>query len=293
MMKRFLFALGLFCISLWVMADDFKNPLFDEWVKEGIKIPDGPVVKLPAPLIEPGKGTKIDEALLEKAADRVPLELFLRRSVTAPLSLRINSIEKDDQQRCGQMISLRFVAYGKLETVTQTDVIKQLLTGKEKAKGDAEKQVHVLSPEELNKRGITVVDTPTRKESYATMSMSLLDKVQIEGVTRGFLTSSAQGVIYATRMDDRFKNDKDYPNRWRAILREKEEETLGPPQPYTGLGGYVVVTALPEPKDALLVEMHFVFNEPPEWFGGLNLLRSKLPTPIQENVRAFRRRLEK
>jgi hypothetical protein len=113
-MKRLLLLLGLLCVNPGILAEEVKNPLFDDWVKEGIRIPNGPLVKLPAPLLRPGQATKIDEALLEKAADRVPLELFLKRSVAAPFFLRINSIENDDQQRCGQMISLRFVAYGKL-----------------------------------------------------------------------------------------------------------------------------------------------------------------------------------
>jgi hypothetical protein len=94
-------------------------------------------------------------------------------------------------------------------------------------------------------------------------------------------------------MDDRFQNDKQYPNIWRHINVVEEEEKLGSPQPYTGMAGYVLVTKLPEPAGALLVEMHFLLHEPPTWFGGRNLLRSKLPTLIQDNVRSFRRKLTK
>jgi hypothetical protein len=94
-------------------------------------------------------------------------------------------------------------------------------------------------------------------------------------------------------MDDRFQNDKQHPNIWRHINVVEEEEKLGSPQPYTGMAGYVLVTKLPEPAGALLVEMHFLLHEPPAWFGGRNLLRSKLPTLIQDNVRSFRRKLSK
>jgi hypothetical protein len=34
-----------------------------------------------------------------------------------------------------------------------------------------------------------------------------------------------------------------------------------------------------------------IFDEPNGWFGGANLLRSKLPLVIQDEVRNFRRRL--
>ena len=42
---------------------------------------------------------------------------------------------------------------------------------------------------------------------------------------------------------------------------------------------------------AVLVEYHLVFEEPQGWFGGSNLLRSKLPLVCQDGVRKFRRRM--
>jgi hypothetical protein len=289
-MKRFLAVLVLPFVAALVTAENVKNSLFDELVNEGIAIPAGPQFKLPTPILMPGTATKLDEALLEKAAGNRPLDLFLKRTVTAPYVSQINTIEGEDEKRCGQLISLRFIAYGKLETVVATDVIKELIGGKEKPERGRGKKVHALSVEELSKRGIHLLDAPGARENYGTTSLSLLDKVQIEGVARGLRTTLPNTVVYATRMDDRFQNDKEFPNRWRAIL-DAEEGKLGPPQPYSGMAGYVIVTVLPEPKDALLVEMQFLFHEAPDWFGGQNLLRSKLPAAIQENVRGFRRKL--
>ena len=82
--------------------------------------------------------------------------------------------------------------------------------------------------------------------------------------------------------------------RREAIERDQLGKTkLGPPTPYAGLGGYIKVTGLHEPAGALLVECHAVFDEPQGWFDGKNLLRSKLPLVVQENVRTFRRKLAK
>jgi hypothetical protein len=53
----------------------------------------------------------------------------------------------------------------------------------------------------------------------------------------------------------------------------------------------VKVTRLVEPAGALFVEYHLVFVEPRAWFGGANLLRSKVPILAQSEVRAFRREL--
>lgn len=286
-MRRIVPLLLLLGCTWSALAKDVQNPLFEELIQTGIPLPDGPTVKLPPPLFKPGQLPKDPSELLEKAAGRVPVELFLKRTVTAPYSLTIDSIDKADGQRCGQRISLFFIAYGKREDVLETDFLKQLLTGKAKAGNQATS----LSPAELKARGIRLLDGPDLNEQIGTVSLSLLDKVQIDGVTQTLRTTQPQSIVYATRLDDRFKDDKEHPNRWRPILRAVDEDRLGPPHPYTGLAGYVVVTELPEPKDALLFEMQFLLYEPPDWFGGLNLLRSKLPIAIQDNVRTFRRKL--
>jgi hypothetical protein len=229
--------------------------------------------------------------LLDKAAGRVPVELFLRRSINAPFSLTIGSVDKKEGERCAQEIDLKFVAYGKLDAVLESDFLKQFLSGKEK-KGGGDRTT-ILEPDELKERGIRLLNAGNRKEQYGTLTLGLLNKVQVDGVTRSVRTNSPHFVLSAMRIDDRFQNDKQYPNIWRHINVVEEEEKLGPPHPYTGLAGYVLVTKLPEPAGALLVEMHFLLHEPPDWFGGRNLLRSKLPTVIQDNVRSFRRKLTK
>jgi hypothetical protein len=272
-------------------AEEPKNPLYEDLLNKGIRIPDGPTVKLPPPFVKPGQAPKDTAALLEKAAGRVPGDLFQKRSPNAPFSLTINSIEKGDNERCGQLISLTFIAYGKLDAVKETDFVKQLLGRKGKG-GSSDEEATVLSSKELKERNIRLLDGPGRKEQYSKMTMALLNKVQVEGVMRSVRTTAPDSILSATLLEDRFHNDKTYPNIWRPIIPVgDEEEKLGPPKPYTAMGGYVLVTRLPEPKDALLVEMQFVLHEPPDWFGGLNLLRSKLPILVQDNVRSFRRKI--
>jgi hypothetical protein len=61
------------------------------------------------------------------------------------------------------------------------------------------------------------------------------------------------------------------------------------------MGQYLKVTALVDaddkPNGKLFIEAHMVFHEPQGWFGGANLLGSKLPLAVQDNVREFRRLL--
>jgi hypothetical protein len=265
------------------------NALFTDLTEKGIAIPNGPVVKLPTPLVSQEVDAATAPALLEKAAGKLPPELFVRKSDAAPFNLKIDSINDKKGERCAQTIDLWLIAYGKLTTVAQKDVVTQLLVG-ERDRDHAE--IKLLSVDELRARGITPLQGPGLEERYATFEAVLLDKVQVTGITRNVKTIAPRSLVLAMTLDDRFANDKEHPNRWRPIGPGVDGKVkLGAPQPYAGLAGYVRVSELPRPPGALLFEMHCVFHEPPAWFGGPNLLRSKLPVVIQENLRTFRRKL--
>jgi hypothetical protein len=291
-MKTALSALVLLSAAWPLPAAETANPLYNELMKAGIRLPEGPtVMKLPLPLLEPGQVPKLKDtpALLARAAGNLPVDLFIKPEWTGPFSLKIESVETDKGTRCGQLINLSFVVYAKLEDVKETDFVKTLIGGgKGKKGGDSEE----LSPAELKQRGIQVQDTPALSEKYETIQMTILDKVQVDGVTRTIRTMTPHTLLYATRMDDRFEKDKKYPNTWAHINKLGGGARLGQKSPYTGLGGYVLVTELPEPKGALLVEMHYLIHEPPDWFGEYNVMGSKLPTPIRDNVRNFRRKVQ-
>lgn len=292
-MKQFLAALVLYLAPVIATSQEINNEVFDELVAVGLQIPDGPKVKLPEPLLKPGQTPRIDDEWLERAAGNVPVELFLKRTLTAPFYLKIDSVEKANEERCAQMVNLRFIVYGKLADVIEGDVFKQVLGGKQKKAGKGpQAKATELTAEELKMRGIRLLDSPKAKEAYDTVAMPLLDKVQVEGVTRGLRTTASSSVLYATVLDERFSKDKEYPNTWRHILAGG---AFGPTNPYAGLGGYALVTALPEskvvPKGALFVEMVYLLHEPYAWFDGRNLIRAKLPIPLQNNVREFRRNL--
>ena len=102
----------------------------------------------------------------------------------------------------------------------------------------------------------------------------------------------AESVVAGIKLDERFNKDQEFSNTWSPIVRDAGGKlSVGAPSPYSGLGGYMKITQLREPAGALFVECHIVFAEPEAWFGGKNLLRSKLPLAVQDNVRSFRRKL--
>ena len=107
-------------------------------------------------------------------------------------------------------------------------------------------------------------------------------------------TRTAASLLSASRVDDRFAGDAEYPNAYRRLSRDElGKMTRGPWQPYHDAGAYLKATRLAEPPGALLLEYHAIFWEPHDWFDGANLLRSKLPTLMQSKVRWVRRKLRK
>ena len=78
-------------------------------------------------------------------------------------------------------------------------------------------------------------------------------------------------------------------DRGKIITAVREAAKLDEAHPWDGAAFYLKITKLAEPAGALFVEEHVVFAEPTGWFDGANLLRSKLPLVIQNNVRTMRR----
>jgi hypothetical protein len=284
---RFVFALLVLPATLLAGQNGPSNELLDQYLKKGIDIPGLGPVKLPVPLVRKGmKPAELDE-VLDKARERVPLNLFLKNNVYAPHNLTIQSIDdpeaKKDARRA-QSIKLTFVAYGKLKTVIEKDMLTQLI-------GGGKNKVDTLTDKQLKERGIEVKTiTKDFEERYSQMELELLDTILVSGITRNIRTSDENSAHMTTLLDPRFAKDKEFPNRWQPISQKGE---LGKAEPYSGLGGYVFALDLPKPAGALYLEMHFVLHEPYAWFDGKNLLRSKLPLVIEKNVRDFRRKLAK
>ena len=114
----------------------------------------------------------------------------------------------------------------------------------------------------------------------------------ISGLIRG-QTFSGDGLLIESALSaPDLLNDAKDPTVWQSIPRRaKGDKDLGPPTPYRGLAGYLQVTQLEFQPGAILVECHGVLVEPTGWFGGRNLLASKLPIVAQDNMRNFRRKL--
>jgi hypothetical protein len=263
-----------------------ENPLLKELLDKGIELPELCTIRLPPPAMKKDLTPKQQQAVVEKAGG-VDLELFVKDTVAAPFALKIQSVEKAGQ-RVAQAIHLAFIAHGDLNRVVKEDVLNRLL-GTEARQGKKLGAVKFLTADMLKERGIVPSPGTNPEERFAALEIFLLDKVKVKGVTRNVKTEGDGWAALAMRLDPRFNDDKQFPNCWQSY--NAIEDVFGPPQHYTGLAGYTQVTKLAEPKGALFFEMHVVLSEPKSWFGGPNLLRSKLPLVLQENVRNLRKRL--
>ncbi|HWY87215.1 MAG TPA: hypothetical protein VNX28_10850 [Gemmataceae bacterium] len=280
--------LAIIFTILLLDASEMDNPLLKELLAKGLPLPAGPTLRLPPPLMTNALTPQQQHVVVSKAAgSAVPLDLFLKKTDAAPFALKINSVESTGK-RLAQTVDLYFIAYGNLDRVVREDVLNQLI-GTDAKKGKNIGKAEPLSPAALEERGIKVLQAPNLEERYAGLDIFLLERVKITGITRNVKTYGPGWAELAMQLDPRFDNDKKDPNSWRSY--SPLNETLGPPQPYTGLGGYARVTKLAQPAGALFFELHVALHEPEAWFGGPNLLRSKLPLVIQENVRNLRRKL--
>lgn len=286
---------GLLAGALWLvgaMGAAQANPLLEKLISEGVKLSDGSVVKLPAPWLADGLDAAAQKAAIEKVASRYPYDQFTRDSAVAPLLLEMQSIESQGGVRTGQRVDVAFVAYATLELVNDGDMLARLL-GVEQQTDDEKGGAVALTAEQLASRGIELAPADGEvRQSLAAVRFEVLDRVEVSGVANTMRTGSSQSLVAAVEFDPRFADDPELPMHWRPIERTAAGETIkGAAQRYSGVGAYVKVTPLVEPRGALLVEAHAVFDEPHGWFGGVNLLRSKLPIVVQDNVRSFRRKL--
>jgi hypothetical protein len=265
------------------------NSVYDELVARGIAVGDK-AVKLPEPSLSPAADAKEQTEVIRRVSGKkYDYEQFVRKSPVAPFMLEINTVGEGGDRV--QKIDLWFVAYGKLESVTDEDMLGQLAGGGSRSEKGESKP---LTEEELRQRDLKVESSDRRPESYYHTDAPLLDKVQISGIGHGVTTRAANSILAASLLDPRFTDDPKYPNRWRPILRDPSGKTrLGDAHPYAGFGGYCQVVALHEPKGGLFFECHMAINEPHGWFNGENLLRSKLPIVMNDNVRTLRRKLAK
>lgn len=264
------------------------NPVARTLIAEGLEI-EGKSISFPPPLLHDGQTaeeqTKILRDLLE--SDRKVAE-FLRDSVSAPFILKLK-----DESTTGSLVrnaDLWFAVHANLDDINLDDLSRQAKEPKPIEVGNMRFESRLLTPSELEARGIAVAkeDTST-KTFFIHQTGRLLDRIHVEGTDQVVATRSANSWVFATKTDPRFDEDPKSGNRWWTITRRGKEEQAGQAQKFAGGGSYITITRLAADPKVLVAEAHFRFAEPRGWFDGAPILRSKLSLIAQDQIRQLRR----
>jgi hypothetical protein len=287
---------GAFVLATFVALRPCRaeNPVFDALVNRGVPVGANEVLRLPAPTLADGLTAAEQRRAVEAiAGESHTWEDLTLKSVVAPFVLRISNDEGQPERR-GRRLDVWFVAYGSLKTLENQDFLqKQFRSATSEGDPENGSTSKRLTSADLKRRGLTSSGRSEDTE-YIAVEFTLLDRVRLQTTTESTRSRTAESNLAASLLDPRFVNDAEFPNQWRPVTRDDAgRRHFGEPQPYSGFGGYAKATRLVEPPGAILIEYHAAFSEPQDWFGGTNLLRSKLPILAQLIVRQLRRGLEK
>jgi hypothetical protein len=268
-----------------------KNPLYKALLERGWEVGETHV-EFPAPKLADGASADHERAALRAVAGSGPeLDEFLRDSVSARFVFKTR-----DLPTAGGLIrqaDLWFVVRADLDAIDPDKAVEGG-DGKEVEAGNMKFQARTIGPGELGKRGIKrpEQEAPVH-ESYVHLTGRLLDRVHVEATDRVTATRTEGSWVIASRTDPKFDSDPTLPNRWWPIERGGGREQPGKARSYAGGASYVKISRLATVPGALLVEAHFAFSEPKDWFDGAPVLRSKIGVVAQDRIRSLRRELAK
>lgn len=266
-----------------------QNPLYKSLLDPGLVVgtdaKTGQPIKapFPPPTMPDGLDAANQKAIMTSLiGSDLSYDEFTRKSVVAPQLLKLRDVTPSDPKAPARGVDVWFVAYGDLKALDDDKFLDRLVNiGKGEGKGKG------LTKEELAKRMITLTDE--KREGFGYIEFDFLEKVHLKVTGQAVWTRTPESVLVAAVVDPRFRYDPDHPNQWQSIIKEGGVTKLGPATPWEGAGFYLKITKLAEPVGALFVEQHVIFAEPNGWFNGANLLRSKLPLVVQNNVRTMRK----
>lgn len=227
---------------------------------------------------------------LATLAGRVGWQRLAADSQMAPVRVTVTPVEAAGR-RIGHQVQAAFVIRTPLETF-QDDALAAETLGLQA--NTAGRMARPLTTDECTQAGLEAAGA---NASFAVLNLTLLNRVDLQGVVRAERRDGESGFELAWVFDHRFDR---FPSL-RAHSQRRTANALGEtvredPQPYAGAAGVVVVREVrgmaADPEESLLVvESRLAFAEPVAWFGGSNLLRAKIPLLTQEGVRTLRRRL--
>ncbi len=279
-------------ILVWGVAPDAhlqRNPVYRELVCDGVPVSEDCRLRLPEPTMADGlSAAAVHDALAAIPGRFVPVDQLVRPSPVAPVVYRFRPMDAPGCAAPVYGFDFWMVAYGRLDVLFHDDALGRLFDVQDRRKAN----FYPVGQDVLHRRQITSAADADPSQGFYHAVVAMLDRVELSVTARTCESRTDDSLVLCAEVDPRFLPDGQFPNRWRPIVRGGDGSLQsGSPAPYPGGAIYLKITRLADPAGALFIECHLVFAEPDEWFGGANLLRSKLPLLIQSNCRDFRRGL--
>lgn len=257
-------------------------------LQEGTQFTEEVSASLPAPIsldTDPGKAKE----QLETLASKHGWKRFSWNSVNAPVLIKIQAIEDENNNSIGHQVYSAFVAYAPVEKLRDEQLMEATFGKVEQEAKKEATSLQKLEPDDLEALSLNA-DLPDG-EAYARITFPILKKVIVNGIINMQTRDTGRAVQLAWKLQSDIEKE---PATWYA-MKPNAVGTLVPTEPkeYQGLAGYMSVTQTGIDENQLLIETHLLIHEPKDWFSGSRLLRSKLATLMQENARSLRRKLRK
>jgi hypothetical protein len=263
------------------------NPLYKGLLDPGLLVGPDVRAKFPPPSMTDGLDAEKQKAIIAGLIGTdYNYQEFTRKSNVAPQLLKLSNVNPFDPKAPARGVDVWFVAYGNLKELNNEKFMDRLVSaGRGEGKGTG------LTKDDLAKRKIVLSDE--KHEGFGFIEFDFLEKVRLKATGRAFWSLLDDSAIIAGEIDPRFRDDATFPNQWQSLTKQGGTQKAGPASPWSGAGFYLKITKLHEPVGALFIEQHVIFAEPTGWFDGANLLRSKLPLVVQNNVRNIRKEWSK
>jgi len=267
-----------------------ENTVFNSLVTEGVAITPDVTVQVTPPAITEAMNAQQQMEAIAKVSGKTASS-FIRNSSSFP-AIKIEELRDSKGQRVGTRLDFWFVAMGDLKTVADAGLLNNLVEISDAERG-LPREARALNTEEHEARGLKETARDGYEDWYYGINVPVMNQVQLSGIGFANRTRNADSILAAINYLPKYRDDQQFPTVWRHVVNRAGVPSLSDElHPYPGLGGYIKATQL-KGENGVFVEVHFVFAQPPEWFGGRDPLASKLPQAIRNNTTKFARELRK
>jgi hypothetical protein len=262
-----------------------------------------------------GDSQSADEQLAELAkagGDRYSPDALLRATAVAPHVLAMDREPLEQSDATLQRVRIVFTLRGDLDSLARDSFLDTMLAvggeesavddgagddgggGKSGGEGEVDEAAsRPLTTGELRAAGVDT-ESLADAESYRLIRGELFSRVRFSGVAHSRWSRTDRSILMAVRFDDSFAGQPGLKPSWERLERDDAGElSVVETGPFAGGGAFIKITRWRDDPAMLVVEAELMLVEPKAWFGGSNLIGSKLPPAIQSQVRTIRRAARK